>query len=372
MMSENDTLYNFENSNEIDTPALLIYKDRVVQNIQTLISQVSEISILRPHIKTNKSINICKLMMEQGIKKFKCATIAEVEVLGIAGAEDVLLAYQPTSVKLKRFVKLIQKFSETNFSCLVDNKVTAAQLSEIAVAFNLVISVFIDFNVGMNRTGIQPSGAMELFKFLNECRGLAFKGFHAYDGNIEDSDFSMRIDHCEKEFAPVEKVRKEIEQMGFDFPLLVAGGSPTFAIHAKRKNTECSPGTFVFWDRGYQQLLPEQNFVFAAIVLTRVISLPSEDLICIDLGYKAISSESPIGKRAFFLNDTELDPYSQSEEHLVLKAPLGHNYKIGDEIFVVPWHICPTVAMYNEAHIIENQNYQEKWKIDARGRELSI
>lgn len=371
-MDETGIWYKFKNSDEVDTPALIIYKYRVIQNIRSLISQIPKIDFLRPHIKTNKSIRVCRLMMAEGINKFKCATIAEAEILAKTGAKDVLLAYQPTVVKLARFIKLIQSYKETHFSCLVDNQSTAFTISEIAIRNQLVISVFIDLNVGMDRTGIKPSKAKDLFKFLNKLSGISFKGFHAYDGHIEDTDLAERIEHCNSEFVIVENLRAEIEKAGFDFPLLVAGGSPTFSIHIERKNTEVSPGTFVFWDRGYQELLKEQNFAFAAMVLTRVVSLPSENLICIDLGYKAIASEHPLQKRAYFPNNPDLVPYSQSEEHLVLEAPTDHNYKIGDEVFVVPWHICPTVAMYNEVHVIENQEYQERWTIDARGRQLGI
>ncbi len=372
VIDETDAWYKFKNSDQVDSPALLIYKDRVLQNIRALISQVPKIDLLRPHIKTNKSISVCRLMMEEGIQKFKCATIAEAEVLAKAGAKDVLLAYQPTAVKLARFIKLIQNYKNTSFSCLVDNQETATTISEISNINEVVVSVFIDLNVGMNRTGIAALEAMTLFKFLNKLNGVSFRGFHAYDGQIEDAVFTERIEHCSREFSSVENLRVEIEQAGFNFPLLVAGGTPTFAIHTKRRNTEGSPGTFVFWDRGYQQLLSEQNFAFAAMLLTRVISLPGRDLICIDLGYKAIASEHSLQKRAYFPNNPDLVPYSQSEEHLVLKAPIGHNYKIGDEIFVVPWHVCPTVAMYNEAHVIENDLYQEKWTIDARGRQPNI
>ena len=372
MMSEKRNWYDIKNSNSIDSPALLFYENRVVENIQSLINTVPVLSVLRPHIKTNKSTSVCKLMLEQGINKFKCATIAEAEVLGEAGAEDVLIAYQPNIVKMHRLVKLIQKFKSTKFSCLVDNKFSAKQLSEIAVSNNLSIPVFIDLNVGMNRTGIKPSDALELVTFLSNCKGVLFKGLHAYDGHIGDADFSIRTEHCEREFAPVEKLRKEIQQKGFDFPLLVAGGSPTYDIHAQRKHSECSPGTFVFWDRGYQKMLPEQNFAIAALVLSRVISLPSDELICIDLGYKAIASEIPLLNRVYILNGSDLVPQGQSEEHLVLKAPVGHSYKIGDELFVVPWHICPTVAMYDEAYVIEHGMYTKNWKIDARGREMTI
>jgi D-serine deaminase-like pyridoxal phosphate-dependent protein len=371
-MADQPDWYRFNNSEQIDTPALVIYPERVMSNINRLIKMVSSPSVLRPHVKTNKSTKVSRLMIDAGITKFKCATIAEAEMLGRTEALDVLLAYQPTLTKLERFVQLILAYPKTNYSCLVDNETTADMISVVATVNNLVIPVCIDLNVGMNRTGIIPEKALKLFYYLTTLSGIKFKGLHAYDGHIEDLNLADRTIHCDKEFEPVEKLRKNIQGLGYPLPLLIAGGSPTFAIHAKRTNVECGPGTFVFWDKGYQEHIPEQSFLFAAIVLARVVSMPNETKICIDLGYKSISSEKPLQDRLYFLNAPQLKPYSQSEEHLVIEVGQGHEYKIGDEFYVLPKHICPTVAMYDEAHIIEKGNYAQKWPIDARGREINL
>jgi D-serine deaminase-like pyridoxal phosphate-dependent protein len=166
-------------------------------------------------------------------------------------------------------------------------------------------------------------------------------------------------------------IRDRIEQEGHDFPLLIAGGSPTFAIHSTRRNVECSPGTFIFWDKGYHDALPEQDFLYAALVLTRVISLPDESKICIDLGHKSIASENELLKRAYFLNAPELKPIGQNEEHMIIEVGKGHNYKIGDVLFALPIHICPTVALYDHATVIENGRASGNWKIIARDRKIT-
>jgi D-serine deaminase-like pyridoxal phosphate-dependent protein len=364
--------YSIKNTEAIDSPALLIYPDRVIQNIERLKQMAKSPDLLRPHVKTNKSVNVSRLMIERGITKFKCATIAEAEMLGQSQAKDVLLAYQPTKVKLERFIQLINTYPNTSYSCLVDNSTTAKMIADTAVEHGITIQVFIDLNVGMDRTGIPATEALKLFNGMETLSGIAFKGLHAYDGHIEDENFDDRISHCEREFKPVEKLRNDIQELGYPFPLLVAGGSPTFAIHAKRPNTECSPGTFVFWDKNYHDHIPEQEFDFAALVLTRVISLPDDTKICIDLGYKAIACEKPLAIRASFLNAPELVPYSHSEEHLVIEVSKGHSYKVGDVLYALPMHICPTVAMYNQAYVINDGTYTEKWDISARGRELTI
>src|SRR6187399_1673251 len=151
-----ESWYEIKNINELDSPALVVFPERVKYNIQLAIEMVGDADRLRPHIKTNKSPDVAKLMLNAGIRKFKCATIAEAEMLAQCNAPDVLLAYQPLGPKLNRFISLINKYPSTKFSCLTDN-IAAANEQASAFSFaNLSVPVFIDLNVGMNRTGISP------------------------------------------------------------------------------------------------------------------------------------------------------------------------------------------------------------------------
>src|SRR3954471_5914632 len=124
--------YLINDIDKLDTPALVIYPGRVQQNITLLKSMIDDVSRLRPHVKTNKCREACMLMIEADITKFKCATIAEAEMLGLCKATDALLAYQPIGQKLERFVKLIKAYPATKYSCLVDNIVAAKHISETA------------------------------------------------------------------------------------------------------------------------------------------------------------------------------------------------------------------------------------------------
>jgi len=102
--------YHINNIETIDSPALIIYKERVQQNIHSL-KQMKDAEHLRPHVKTNKIAEVCKMMLDTGIKKFKCATIADAEMLGSRLAPDVLLVYQPVGPKISRFISFIKKLS---------------------------------------------------------------------------------------------------------------------------------------------------------------------------------------------------------------------------------------------------------------------
>ena len=363
--------FTIDNIEEIDTPALVVYPGRVVQNIRKAISMVDDESRLRPHVKTNKTLEATELMLQAGITKFKCATIAEAEMLGMAQAPDVLLAYQPQGPKILRLIALTKKYA-SRFSCLVDNTATAHNLSDAAQHNNTVLNVFIDVNVGMNRTGVDPVECLKLYKYCSSLSGIHLVGLHAYDGHLHQPDFEVRTKACNEAFSKVEELLANISKAGLANPVIVAGGSPTFPIHAKRNHIECSPGTFIFWDKGYELTCAEQPFVPAALVISRIVSQPNPTTICLDLGHKSIASESELNKRVFFLNAPDFLYKGHSEEHLVVSVPEGHSYKTGDVFYGVPYHICPTVALYERALIVKEYMCKGEWKIIARDRKITI
>ena len=360
--------FEIKNINELDSPALVVFPERVKHNIQLAIDMIGDVNRLRPHIKTNKSPEAARLMLGAGITKFKCATIAEAEMLAQCNAPDVLLAYQPLGPKLHRFITLIKKYPATKFSCLTDN---VAAANEQATAFNandLIVPLFIDLNVGMNRTGISPNEkAIELATHCLKLKGITLAGLHAYDGHIRDVDFEMKKQKCDETFAAVKKLNEKLK-----LRVIIMGGSPAFSVHCKRRDIECSPGTFVYWDKGYTDLCPEQTFLPAAVLVTRIISLPSENKICLDLGHKSVAAENDIVKRIFFLNAEGLKPVGQSEEHLVLEISKNHSFKVGDIFYGLPYHVCPTVALYERVFTVEQNLVTGEWKNVSRDRKITI
>jgi D-threonine aldolase len=378
MMVMAESWYEIENMDELDTPALVVYPDRVRQNIARAIGMVGNAVRLRPHVKTHKSPAVTRLMQDAGIRRFKCATIAEAEMLAVAAAPDVLLAYQPVGPKIGRLVKLIRQYPATTFSCLIDHPDAAAAMSKVFRDAGLVVPVYLDLNVGMDRTGIAPGpDALTLYQKALALEGIDPVGLHVYDGHIRDTDPEALKARCDEAFGSVLMLRTAIAALpvaegGRDLTI-IAGGSPTFPVHAGRAaEIQCSPGTFVYWDKGYGDQFPGQPFTPDALVVTRVISLRGDTRLCLDLGHKSIAAENELGRRVFFLNGPELRAVGQSEEHLVVEAGPGHGYRIGDVLYGVPYHICPTVALYERAVTIEAGRAAGEWKNVARDRKISV
>jgi D-serine deaminase-like pyridoxal phosphate-dependent protein len=355
----------------LDTPCLVVHPDRVARNIANMVSIAGDASRLRPHIKTHKTHEGVRMMMDAGISKFKCATISEAELLGLCKAPDVLLAYQPHGPKVARLVELVGRFPETRYACLVDNRSTAEHLSDFCMAKGIRMPVYLDLNLGMNRTGISPgSAALELYAYCHTLPGILTFGLHAYDGHHRHIDAGERARDCDKTFILMQSMCDDIVAKGLPRPVLVAGGSPTFPIHAKRKDVECSPGTNIFWDGCYSQICSEQPFEPAVALVARVLSLPTEDRVCLDVGHKSVAAENEITRRLHFPDHPGLVAVSQSEEHLVMQSVSGHGLRPGDVLYGIPYHICPTVALHERLHVAKAGRIEGEWKVVARDRRI--
>ncbi|ARK12701.2 D-TA family PLP-dependent enzyme [Fibrella sp. ES10-3-2-2] len=363
--------YTIQNADEIDSPSLLIYPERVKKNIQTAIRLAGGADRLRPHVKTHKMAAVTQLMLEAGIYQFKCATIAEAEMLAQAGAADVLLAYPVVGPKMVRLFTLTTTYPATRFACLIDNLATARQLANTVGAAPL--SVYIDLNVGMGRTGISPTDAVQLAAACVDFPGINVVGLHGYDGHIRDTDVATRTTHADAGYAQALAARQAIEQAQQKPLTLIMGGTPTSTIHANRngERVQTSPGTFVFWDAGYAELLPDLPYDIAAVLLTRVISVIDDTTLTLDLGHKSVAAENP-QPRALFFDHPDGQLTGQSEEHLVVKLPNARQHVPGEIWYGVPKHICPTVALYESVKVVENGLVTDTWPVTARVRKLTI
>lgn len=366
-----DNWYEVKNAEEVPSPALLVYPDRVRHNIEKMIEIAGGTERLRPHVKTHKLPQVIAMQVEYGIKKFKCATIAEAEMVALNGGLDILIAHQLVGPNVQRLVALIGQFPHVKFSAIVDNEGSARELSHSAREKDVAIAVFLDINSGMNRTGIAPDSiALSLYKLIGELPHLSQGGFHVYDGHIRDNNFEERKARCEREFQPVRVLIEKTQSEGMDVPSVICGGSPSFRVHAMHPERDLSPGTTIFWDYGYGTKFKDMEFQNAAILLTRVVSNPEGSLTCLDLGHKSVASEMP-HPRVKIMGIDKFDMITHSEEHLVIQTG-DTPPEVGSLFYALPMHICPTVALHHEVYVVENNEVVECWEVEARKRKLSI
>ena len=367
-----DIWYEIADETAAPSPQVLIFPERVTRNIRSAIRSVGGAERLRPHVKTHKSRDVVRLHLDEGITKFKCSTLSEATMLVDAGASDVLIAYQLVGPHQAMLCDMIRRFPGTRFACLVDNADTVTALEREGQTANVQITVYIDLDVGMHRTGILPGDdAMELYRMIARSPVLIPGGLHAYDGHIHDSDVSQRRERAAEARLGATRMRDQLLAEGFPVPELVVGGTPTFPCHAEalEEGMSASPGTYPYFDWGYATNFPDLPFVGAAVLLSRVISVPVPGRFTVDVGSKAIAAD-PVQPRGTILNLPEAEAGPQSEEHWVFTVSQENTPQVGEVMYIWPRHICPTIEHYNRVAVVSGDGrITDHWEVTARGRD---
>lgn len=370
-----DPRYAIAQTDQIITPALVIFRDLVESNREQLLKMAGGPQRLRPHCKTHKLREITQLLLQRGITKHKCATLAEAEMLAECGVPDIFLAYNIVGPNIQRVVSFCRKFPQVQLGVTADHPEPIRQLGTAAANGNVTVDVLLDLDVGQHRTGV-PVGpyARELYELISQTPGLRAAGFHVYDGHQHQTDKSERRAAIRAEFEPVLAFRKELEAAGFSVPKLVCGGTGSFPIYMEYPDPtiEGSPGTSLLHDQNYGEMFPDLEFTPAALVLTRVISRPTPDRITLDLGYKAVASDPPAGRRVVFPDLPDAEHVLQNEEHLVLKSAHAEKYQPGDELLAIPRHVCPTCALHRQVFVVSQGKLVDRWDVVARDRWITI
>ena len=365
-------LRRLENESDVPSPSLLVYPDKIDENLRRMIARVGGPARLRPHIKTHKLPQVVARQVELGVTKCKTATIAEAEMAAREGVQDVLLAAQLVGPNVARFLTLLRTFPSVRFSTLADDAEVIANLGAAAEGAGATIAVWLDLDIGQHRTGVAPGPrAVELYRKISTLAGLRAAGLHAYDGHLHQTDLAERRALSDAAFAQVIQLRDTLVREGLAVPSIVCGGTPTYPLNAAREGIECSPGTCVLWDAGYRTKLPDLDFENAAVLFTRVVSRPTENRLCLDLGHKAVASEMP-HPRVLFPELPDAKAVGHNEEHLVLETAHAAEFPVGSALYGLPWHICPTVALHDRVQVVRDDRVVEEWPVVARARKLTI
>lgn len=358
------------------TPALLIDRDRVQHNIATTLHLLSgDPNRWRPHVKTAKLGYVMRMLVDAGVRQFKCATSLELSVACQAGAHDVLLAYPLIGANAARVRQIAEQHREVEVSVLVEGE------SQLAQWHGSPVSIFVDVNPGMNRTGVpddQADTILNLSKSIASS-GLKFRGLHYYDGHL--SKYAL-VERCAKAHPGYERLMNivvTLDRYGIETPEVITAGTPAFpcslsfpAFSKAPFIHRVSPGTVVYCDATSLAQLPEYEYLPAAVVMTRVVSHPAPGMITCDAGHKTVSADAGI-PTCVVLGHPELEPLTPSEEHLPMRVADGAGVPaIGELLYLVPRHVCPTVNNFDDAVIIRDRKLIAVEAVSARGRERPI
>ena len=366
--------YQILDSDPVLTPALIVYPEAIASNVQCTLDLLGgNADRWRAHIKTAKLNFTLRMLLDRGVRSFKCATTLELHEACRSGATDVLVAYPVMAANARRVLEISREFPDVSISVLVEHE------DQIRQWRGTDIGIFLDINPGMNRTGIEQTAQKRVLDLALATKkaGLEFRGLHYYDGQFGSVDEPERTQAAHAGYDRLMELVSELEHAGASVTEIVTAGTPAFPCSLSYKPfrsgnfiQRVSPGTVVYNDATSLAQLPAQyGYMPAALVLARVVSQPRPGIVTCDAGHKAVSADAGI-PTCVVMGHAELTPLSPSEEHLPLEVKEGTEApQIGDLLYLIPRHVCPTVNNFDAALIVRKGRIQSVEKVSARGHE---
>ncbi len=359
---------------EIDTPALLVDRDRLEANIGRFTKMASQVGVaLRPHIKTHKTLEIAALQVNAGASGITCAKLGEAEIYADAGFNDVFVAYPV--IGREKAHRAVQLAKRCKLIVGVESVTGIQQLSEAARAADVMLQVRLELDSGLRRTGVAAEAAEELCRLILAAPGLHLDGIFTFRGASFPSAPTRESDVLgEQEGAWMVAQAERLRAAGIPIHAVSVGSTFTAASAARVPGvTEVRPGTYVFFDRmttrGGANTLDE----IALSVLTTVVSRPAQDVAIIDAGSKTFSGDVVPAAAGLEGYAVTVDGRSgildrMNEEHGFVRLAAGVDPAIGDHLTFFPNHVCTTVNLSDELVVVQQGIVTDRWRVAARGR----
>ncbi len=359
------------------TPYVLIDGPKMERNILKMADVASENGVaLRPHVKTHKIPGIARKQVEAGAAGITVAKVSEAEVMADGGLKDIFVAFPlVTETKIRRAIGLAKK--RVRLILGVDSKQGARKLSSLAGEKGLTLEVRLEVDSGLGRTGVPRSEAADLAREISALDNLDLTGVYTYRGAVlEDGSPAADLEEAgrlEGEFMV--SVADEIRDAGVPIREVSLGSTPT-AEHAAGVEgvTEIRPGTYIFYDRMQAALGVCPLSDCALRVVVTIVSRPRPDLAIIDGGSKTFATD--VQPKAAPLNLTGFGHVvghpgavlgRVTEEHGMLSVDEHSDLRVGDKVEIIPNHVCSTVNLHDEVHVLAADGGREKVRVAARG-----
>jgi D-serine deaminase-like pyridoxal phosphate-dependent protein len=372
-MDEQTHPYSLRSTENILTPALVVYPELVDANIRTTLRMMGgDPNRWRPHIKTAKIASVISQMIGHGIRSFKCSTTLELVTACEADADDVLLAFPVVGANARRTIDLARKFPNSRVSVLIESNEQAGSWPGTNVG------IFIDVNPGMNRTGISQERAGDICALAKQL-GKAFRGLHYYDGHVSAADVAQRERAAHEGYDRLIEIVRVLTAAGYAPDEVITSGTPAAPCALSHAGLRAgpflhriSPGTVVYNDMSSLAQLPDAGYTAAVVVLSTVVSHPAPNVFTCDAGHKSVSVDAGV-PNCQIAGHPGFKPLKPSEEHLPIDAGAEEDVPpIGSKVYLIPRHVCPTVNNFDEALMVVEGEIRGVERVTARGHESPL
>ena len=357
---------------DIVTPALLLDLDALETNIETMANYTKSVGLdIRPHAKTHKCPEIARRQIAAGAIGISVATIREAEAMTDAGISGLLLTSEVTSgPKIARLSRLLERAPD--LMVVVDNSDNARQLSTTALDAGCELSVLLDVDPGIRRTGITGVAAIALAAEIMDLGGLRLRGVHSYAGSSAHIlGWGARREHSLDAMKNAIETFERMKRLGMPAEVLSGGSTGTYNIDSGIEYmTELQAGSYVFMDMDYRRIGGKEteeytDFLQSLTVLATVVSRNHDDRLTVDAGIKAFAMDRSFPPAP---RDAELGTMRiGADEHGILTlGERGTDLRVGDRIEFLPPHCDPTVNLYDRFYCVRGEIVEAVWPIVGR------
>lgn len=362
---------------ELDTPALLIDREIMSDNIQFVQEFANRHNVtLRPHTKTHKMPEIAKLQIKAGACGIAVAKVGEAEEMARNGLTDIFIANEIVGIqKWERIRKLAETVS---VSFGIDTPCQVTGIEEVFRQTGQTAQVLIEIEVGENRSGIvEEADFSKLLDTLKHCPHVHLKGLFSHDGNTYSAkdvtqcrEISVDAQKRTLYFADLAKAE------GFPCEVVSYGATPTIMNDIPILNgiTELRLGTYVFMDAAQGHAIGTLNRC-AATVLATVISRPTAERVILDVGAKGLTMQTRTegicavpGKGTLFEHPNIYIEKMFDEHAIINDSKFRRQISIGDKVRIIPVHICPVCNLYDTAYLISGTQVIKELPVACRGK----
>ena len=325
----------------VETPCFVILEDAVIHNLRQTAKGAGGFERLMPHIKTHRALWLIEAMIAEGVRAFKAATPAEVEIAATAGAPYVVWAYPTVNrMAIARVVRVARTHPNVRIDALVDSmEGLQAWRTELSAASAPNLHVRVDLDPGLGRTGITIGSAAYDLALAIQDVGL-FVGWHAYDGHIQNPHRQERIRLVSELADRLRSFLAEGRARGLNDDL-IAAGSYSFDIWPSELIRWVSPGSWTYSSSQHDVDLADVGWRIAGYVLATVLSV-RDGTATLDAGSKAISPDIPLADRFRGPGPIRL----MKEEHVVVTT---NSLRVGQRVPLIPRHGCTAAYLYDHA-----------------------
>jgi len=368
---------------DLPTPALILDRAILSRNLKRMSDRLRSAGVmLRPHLKTAKSVQVGRMAVEGHDGRITVSTLAEARYFAKGGFKDILYGVGIVPSKLGAVSELRQQ--GINLRVVTDN-LSVAQAIAGAANNGDAFSVFIEIDSGAGRAGLpypELAGLLDIAQVLHKAPGVEFAGVMTHAGHsYHESTADGIANVAEQERQAIVGAADKLRAAGISCPIVSAGSTPT-ATHSKNFAgiTEMRPGVYCFNDLDQAFIGSCSAGDLALSVLASVIGhYPHRNQVLIDAGALALSKD--ISAQEFQPKvgyGTIADPPARdmaviacSQEHGFVASddpiPYG-NLPVGSRVRVLPNHACITAAAYDRYYVVDSDLDGGKSVVDIYDR----